>query len=72
MPQARTRVLTAHVPIELAEKTDELAGRLERSRGGLSNKLFWPGLSKKKRKTVLPLKPWRMLTRGGSLTIRLF
>ena len=28
-----TRVLTAHVPRELAEKVDELAGRLERSRG---------------------------------------
>ena len=28
-----TRVLTAHVPRELAEKVDELAERLERSRG---------------------------------------
>lgn len=28
-----TRVLTAHVPEQLAEKVDELAGRLERSRG---------------------------------------
>lgn len=28
-----TKVLTAHVPIELAEKVDELAARLERSRG---------------------------------------
>jgi predicted transcriptional regulator len=28
-----TRVLTAHVPIELANKVDELAERLERSRG---------------------------------------
>lgn len=28
-----TRVLTAHVPIELAEKVDELAGQLERPRG---------------------------------------
>ncbi len=28
-----TRVLTAHVPAELAEKVDELAERLERSRG---------------------------------------
>jgi predicted transcriptional regulator len=27
------RVLTAHVPAELAEKVDELAERLERSRG---------------------------------------
>jgi predicted transcriptional regulator len=28
-----TKVLTAHVPRELAEKVDELAARLERSRG---------------------------------------
>lgn len=29
----KTRVLTAHVPLPLAEKVDRLAGRLERSRG---------------------------------------
>jgi predicted transcriptional regulator len=28
-----TKVVTAHVPVELVEKVDELAGRLERSRG---------------------------------------
>lgn len=28
-----TKVLTAHVPIQLAEKVDQLAARLERSRG---------------------------------------
>jgi predicted transcriptional regulator len=28
-----TKVLTAHVPLPLAEKVDELATRLERSRG---------------------------------------
>ena len=28
-----TKVLTAHVPVALAEKVDELAARLERSRG---------------------------------------
>lgn len=28
-----TRVLTAHVPLPLAEKVDQLAARLERSRG---------------------------------------
>jgi len=33
MPKAETRVLTAHVPIALAEKVDQLADRLERSRG---------------------------------------
>ena len=33
MTQAKTRVLTAHVPIPLAKKVDKLASRLERSRG---------------------------------------
>ena len=33
-----TRVLTAHVPLPLAEKVDELAARLERSRGWIINK----------------------------------
>lgn len=33
MRKADARVLTAHVPIPLAEKVDQLADRLERSRG---------------------------------------
>lgn len=33
MPKAETRVLTTHVPVALAEKVDQLADRLERSRG---------------------------------------
>ena len=33
MTQAKTRVLTAHVPIPLAERVDKVASRLERSRG---------------------------------------
>lgn len=33
MAQTDTKVLTAHVPIPLADKVDQLAARLERSRG---------------------------------------
>jgi predicted transcriptional regulator len=33
MAQSDTKVLTAHVPLALAEKVDQLAIRLERSRG---------------------------------------
>lgn len=33
MAHAATKVLTAHVPLPLAEKIDQLAARLERSRG---------------------------------------
>lgn len=33
MGQSPTRVITAHVPIEMAEKIDELAANYDRSRG---------------------------------------
>lgn len=33
MASTETKVLTAHVPLPLAEKVDQLAARLERSRG---------------------------------------
>lgn len=33
MAQAETKVLTAHVPLQLAEKVDQMAARLDRSRG---------------------------------------
>jgi predicted transcriptional regulator len=33
MAISETRVLTAHIPIRLADKVDQLAARLERSRG---------------------------------------
>lgn len=33
MAQAETKVLTAHVPLQLADKIDQMAIRLDRSRG---------------------------------------
>ncbi|CAM5423815.1 hypothetical protein ECAE60S_02332 [Eoetvoesiella caeni] len=33
MSQAATKVMTAHVPLELADKVDQMASRLDRSRG---------------------------------------
>ena len=33
MAQTETKVLTAHIPLPLAEKIDQMATRLERSRG---------------------------------------
>lgn len=33
MGQSQTRVITAHVPVEMAEKIDELAATYDRSRG---------------------------------------
>ncbi len=33
MPSPETRVMTAHVPLPLADQVDQLAAKLERSRG---------------------------------------
>ncbi len=33
MPKAETRVLTAHIPVPLIEEVEQLAQRLDRSRG---------------------------------------
>jgi predicted transcriptional regulator len=33
MTKAATKVLTAHIPLPLADKVDQMASRLERSRG---------------------------------------
>ncbi len=33
MAQTETKVLTAHIPLPLAEKIDQMAARLDRSRG---------------------------------------
>lgn len=33
MSKAQTRVLTAHIPVTLAERVDQVANQLERSRG---------------------------------------
>lgn len=56
MPQARTRVLTAHVPVELAEKTDELAGRLDRSRGWIIKQALLAWIEQEEEKDRLTLE----------------
>jgi predicted transcriptional regulator len=33
MAQVKTKVMTAHIPLQMAEKVDQMAERLERSRG---------------------------------------
>jgi len=33
MAQAKTKLMTAHIPLQMAEKVDQIAERLERSRG---------------------------------------
>lgn len=50
-----TKVLTAHVPLPLAEKVDELAARLDRSRGWIVKQALaaWVDQEEERRKLTL-------------------
>lgn len=50
-----TRVVTAHLPVELADKVDELAGRMERSRGWIVKQalLDWVAVEEERRRLTL-------------------
>jgi predicted transcriptional regulator len=50
-----TRVLTAHVPIELADKIDMYAAQLDRSRGWIVKQALadWVGWEEEKRRLTL-------------------
>jgi predicted transcriptional regulator len=50
-----TKVLTAHVPLPLAEKVDELASRLERSRGWIMKQALsaWVEQEEERRRLTL-------------------
>lgn len=50
-----TKVLTAHVPIPLAEKVDEMAARLERSRGWIVKQALaaWIAQEEERRRLTL-------------------
>lgn len=50
-----TRVLTAHVPLPLAEKIDEMAARLERSRGWIVKQALtaWVDQEEERRRLTL-------------------
>lgn len=50
-----TKVMTAHVPLPLAEKVDLLAARLERSRGWIMKQALsdWVDLEEERRRLTL-------------------
>jgi predicted transcriptional regulator len=50
-----TKVLTAHVPMALADKVDQLAARLERSRGWIVKQALtdWVELEEERRRLTL-------------------
>lgn len=50
-----TKVLTAHIPLPLAEKVDQIAARLERSRGWIVKQALsaWIGQEEEHRRLTL-------------------
>jgi len=52
---AETRVLTAHVPVPLADKVDEMAARLERSRAWIVKQALstWIAQEEERRRLTL-------------------
>ncbi|HLZ83958.1 MAG TPA: ribbon-helix-helix domain-containing protein [Caulobacteraceae bacterium] len=51
-----TKVLTAHVPLPLAEKVDELAARLERSRGWIVKQALTAWIDREEERRRLTLE----------------
>ena len=53
MAQTGTKVLTAHVPLPLAEKVDLMAERLERSRGWIIKQALSAWLDQEEKRELL-------------------
>ncbi|WP_404295259.1 CopG family ribbon-helix-helix protein (plasmid) [Microvirga sp. RSM25] len=52
----KTKVLTAHVPLPLAEKVDEMATRLERSRGWIVKQALSAWIAREEERRQLTLE----------------
>lgn len=53
MAQSETKVLTAHVPLPLAEKVDQMVARLERSRGWIMKQVLSAWINQKEERSRL-------------------
>lgn len=55
MSTMTTKVLTAHIPLPLAEQVDQIAARLERSRGWIVKQALsaWVGQEEERRRLTL-------------------
>jgi predicted transcriptional regulator len=56
MAKIETKVLTAHVPLPLAEKVDQMAERLERSRGWIMKQALSAWLNQEEERERLTLE----------------
>ena len=64
MPTPETRVLTAHVGLPLAEKVDQLAARLERSRGWIIKQALTTWIEQEERRRQLTLEALAQVDAG--------
>ncbi|EAA0892683.1 CopG family transcriptional regulator [Salmonella enterica] len=62
--QAGTKVLTAHVPLPMADKIDQMATRLERSRGWVVKQALSAWLAQEKERHRLTLEALDDVTSG--------
>ncbi len=51
-----TKVITAHVPLSLAQKVDQMAARLERPRGWIVNQALFAWVEKEEERRRLTLE----------------
>ena len=51
-----TKVLTAHVPVQLAEKVDQIAARIDRSRGWIVKQALGAWVSQEEERRRLTLE----------------
>jgi len=56
MPSPDTRVVTAHLPLSLAEQVDDLAQRMERSRGWIVKQALVAYVEREERRHRLTLE----------------
>lgn len=59
-----TKVLTAHIPLGLAEKVDALAGRLERSRGWIVKQALTAWIEQEEERYQLTLQALKEVDAG--------
>ena len=66
-----TKVLTAHVPLPLAKKVDQLAARLERSRGWIVKQALEAWIDQEKERTRLTREALAEVDAGNVVPHRL-
>lgn len=65
MAQANTKVLTAHVPLPLADKVDQMAERLDRSRGWIMKQALAAWIAQEEERDRLTLEAMADVDAGG-------